>query len=163
MGELAELLKNSYEIFRGNEGVVVTQREGHLGMAYAIPRGTEDTVVDTYGPWDAAELKQVFYEQSFLVNSVLAEIQLIMSWKISQARQYIIEAYLEKRVISLDPTVSVSISVRFDQPQNYDGVLEAYRIPFVVEVDFRPVGSNKTVLFAGELRADGTGTFEPSG
>jgi hypothetical protein len=160
MGAAAELVKTAYEVFRSNEDVPISVEARKLGMAYAIPHGTEDTVVNDYGPWHGVELRQVFYEQSSLVGSVLAEIQLIMAWRFSEARQYIIEAYLDKKVLSLDPTVSVSMDVRFSQPNSYDSGLEAYEIPFVVNVDFRPIGDRKTVRYTGVLRADGTGTFD---
>ena len=92
---------------------------------------------------------------------MLAEIQMILSWRFSDARQYnIIDANLDKNVLSLDPTVSVSITVRFSQPSLFDTALEAYEIPFTVSVDFRPIGDNKTVLFRGSIRADGSGSFD---
>jgi hypothetical protein len=158
MGEVADILKAAHEIFNDGEVPITVDAHG-LGMAYAVPRGLESTVVDTYGPWYDAELRQVFYKDSAFFRSVLAEIQLILTWRYSQAQQYIIEAYLTKNVIAIDPTVSVAIRVRFDNPQLYDTVLEAYEIPFVVEVDFRPIGSNSTSIYRGTFRADGTGTF----
>jgi len=159
MGDTADILKATHEIFNGGD-VAVTIDERGLGMAYAIPRGLENVVVDSYGPWHDAEMKQVFYKQSSIVGSVLAEIQLIMSWRYSDAEQYIIEAYLTNNIISLDPTVTVKIRVRFDNPQLYDYELEAYEIPFLVEVYFDPIGSNSTTIYRGVIRADGTGTFD---
>jgi hypothetical protein len=159
MGEVADILKAVHEIF-DNGDVPVTVDERGLGMAYAVPRGLESTVVDTYAPWYDAEMRQVFYKDSAIVQSVLAEIQLILTWRYSQAQQYIIEAYLTKNIISIDPTVSVAIRVRFDNPRPYNTELEAYEIPFVVEVDFRPVGSRSTTIYRGTMRADGTGSFD---
>ena len=158
MGEVAEILKAAHEIFNNGEVRMSVDARG-LGMAYAVPRGLEGTVVDTYAPWYDAEMRQVFYKKSAIVGSVVAEIQLVLSWRHSQAQQYIIEAYLTKNVISLDPTVRVSIRVRFDNPRPYDTDLEAYEIPFTVEVDYRPVGSSSTAIYRGSIRADGTGTF----
>lgn len=159
MGDTAEILKAAHEIFDGGD-LAVTVDERGLGMAYAIPRGLEDTVIESYGPWHEAEMKQVFYKHSSIVQSVLAEIQLIMSWRYSDAEQYIIEAYLTSKVISLDPTANAKIRVRFDNPQLYDYELEAYEIPFWVEVYFDPVGSDSTTIYRGVIRADGTGTFD---
>jgi len=159
MGDVAEILKAVHEIFADGDVTVNVDSRG-LGMAYAVPRGLENTVVDTYAPWYDAEMKQVFYKDSAIFRSVLAEIQLILTWRYSQAQQYIIEAYLTKNVISIDPTVKVAIRVRFDNPRPYDTVLEAYEIPFLVEVDFKPVGSDSTTVYRGVIRANGTGTFE---
>lgn len=159
MGEVADILKAAHDIF-DNGDVAMTVDERGLGMAYAIPRGTESTVVDAYGPWYEAEVRQVFYKDSAIVRSVLAEIQLIVSWRYSQNKRYIIEGYLTKNVISVDPTAGVKIKVRFDNPRQYDTELEAYEITFVVEVDFRPWGSASTTIYRGTMRADGTGTFE---
>lgn len=160
MGEVADILKATHEIFDGGN-VTVTVDERGLGMAYAVPRGLESTTIDTYGPWHEAEMRQVFYKDSAIVQSVLAEIQLIMSWRYSEARQYIIEANLTNNVISMDPTVNVKIRVHFDNPHQYDTNLEAYEIPFRIEVNFDPfVGGHSTTLYRGVIRADGTGTFE---
>lgn len=159
MGEVADILKASHEIFAGGD-VTVTVDKRQLGMAYAIPKGSESTIIDTYGPWQSAEMKQVFYKDSAIVQSVLAEIQLIMSWRYSAAQQYIIEAYLTSNVISIDPAADVKIKVRFDNPQLYDYNIEAYEIPFQIEVNFDPVGGNSTTLYRGVTRADGTGTFD---
>ena len=159
MGDTADILKATHDIFNGGD-VTVTLDERGLGMAYAIPRGTEDTVIESYGPWHAAELTQVFYKDSSIFQSILAEIQLIMSWRYSDAEQYIVEAYLTSNVISLDPTANVKIQVRFDNPQLYDFALEAYEIPFQIEVYFDPVGSDSTTIYQGIIRADGTGTFD---
>jgi hypothetical protein len=158
MGEVVEIIKTVHDILKVNEDVPITLDARGLGMAYAIPRGSE-TNVDTFGPWHSAEVKQVFYKQSSVVGSVLAEIQLIMSWRFSEAQQYIIDANLDKNVITIDPTVSVSISVRFNQPTMFDRDLEAYEIPFSVNVDYRPVGSNSISLFRGTIRASGQGSF----
>ncbi len=158
MGEVADIIKAVHEVYNGGQ-VDVTVDGRNLGMAYAIPRGLEGTVVETYGPWREAEVKQVFYKESAIVGSVLAEIQMILTWRCSAASQYIIEAYLSNNVISIDPTVNVKIRVRFDQPQLYDTDLEAYMIPFWVEVEFRPIGSSSTTIYRGTIRADGSGTF----
>lgn len=160
MSEVAEIVKTVYEIVKVNEDIPITVENPKLGMAYAIPKGTEGTVVDDYAPWQSTDVKQVFYKQSSIVYSVLAEIQLIMSWRCSSSQQYIIEAYLDKNVISIDPTVSISISVRFNQPNLVsNGGLEAYEIPFQVSVDFRPIGDNSVTIFKGVMRADGSGEF----
>ncbi|MGW0184806.1 hypothetical protein ACWDV7_03520 [Streptomyces sp. NPDC003362] len=160
MGDFAEITKTVYEILRGSEEVPVQVDSPSLGMAYAIPKYTEDTVVDGYGPWHRAELQQVFYEESSWLGAVLAEVQLIMSWRFSEARQYIIEAYLDKRIVTLDSTVALSITVRFGQPSQYDPAWEAYEIPFHVTVEFDPVGGRSTTLYDGVVRADGSGSFE---
>jgi hypothetical protein len=162
MGDAAEILKTAYEIFNGGEPVPIDLVAPGLGMAYAIPRSTEATVVDGYGPWHSSEVKQVFYKESSIVGAVLAEIQLIMSWRYSEARQYIIEAYLDKKVIALDPTADVAIRVRFNQPSMYDDALEAYEIPFVVDVEFDPVGGDSSARYVGVIRADGSGSFDLS-
>jgi hypothetical protein len=160
MSEVADIVKTVHEIIKVNEDIPVVVENSKLGMAYAIPKGTEDSVIETYGPWQAAEVKQVFFRQSSLFGSVLAEIQMIMSWRYSAARQYIVEANLDKNVISIDPTASVSLSVRFSQPtQMPQEPLEAYEIPFQVTVDFRPVGDNSITIFHGIIRSDGTGDF----
>jgi hypothetical protein len=160
MSEVAEIVKTVHDIIKVNEDIPVVVENSKLGMAYAIPKGTEDTVIETYSPWQRAEVKQVFFRQSSFLGSVLAEIQLIMSWNYSGAKQYIVEAYLDRNVISIDPTASVSISVRFDQPRPMtQDPLEAYEIPFQVTVDFRPVGDNSITIFHGIIRADGTGHF----
>jgi hypothetical protein len=159
MSEIADILKAAHEIFNDGD-VTVSVDSRNLGMAYAIPRGLEDTVVESYGPWYDTEMKQVFYKESSIVRSVLAEIQLILTWRYSNSQQYIIEAYLTKNVITIDPTASVSIRVRFDSPRPYGDTLEAYQIPFVVEVNFDPVGGNTTTIYRGVMRTDGTGTFE---
>jgi hypothetical protein len=163
MGEVAEILKAAHEIFNTiekNGDVPITVDTRGLRMAYAVPRGLENTAADSYAPWYDAELRQVFYKDSAIVQSVLAEIQLILTWRYSQAQQYIIEAYLTKNLISIDPTVRVAIRVRFDNPQPYDTVLEAYEIPFRIEVDFRPVGAHSTTIYRGRIRADGAGMFD---
>jgi hypothetical protein len=159
MSEVADILKAAHEIFNDGDVAVTVDSRG-LGMAYAIPAGQEGTVVDTYAPWYDAEIKQVFYKESSIFGEVLAEIQLILTWRYSQAQQYIIEAYLTKNVISIDPTVSVAIRVRFDNPRLYDTILEAYEIPFFIAIDYDPIGSNSTTNYRGIIRADGTGTFE---
>jgi hypothetical protein len=129
-------------------------------MAYAIPKGTEGSVADSYGPWHNAEVKQVFYKDSSIVQAVLCEIQMILSWRYSEAQQYIIDANLSNNVIALDPTADVKMKVHFDNPSNYGGEgLEAYEIPFRVEVAWDPVGTNSTTIYRGTMRADGTGTF----
>lgn len=159
MGDVAEIIKTTYEIFSGGEDMPIVVEHPSLGMAYAIPPGTETTVAENYGPWHDVEMKQVFYEESSLLGSVLAEIQLILTWRYSEAQQYIIGAYLDKKVLALDPTASASISVRFEQPTYLDAAWEAYEIPFTVTVVFDPVGGNTTALFRGMMRADGTGSF----
>ena len=159
MSEVADILKSVHEIFNDGDVAITVDSRG-LGMAYAIPAGLETTVVDTYAPWYDAEMRQVFYKDSSVFQSVLAEVQLILTWRYSQAQQYIIEAYLTKNVISIDPTVSIAIRVRFDNPRPYDTLLEAYEIPFLITVDFDPVGSNSTTNYRGVIRANGTGTFE---
>lgn len=159
MSEVAEILKVVHDVFDGGE-LTVSVDERNLGMAYAIPRGLETTVIDTYGPWHDADVKQVFYRDSSIVRSVLAEIQMIISWRYSEASQYIVEAYFKNNVIALDPTVTMKIKIRFDQPRLCDRDLEAYEIPFNVEVDYRPIGTHSVTLYRGVIRADGTGAFE---
>jgi hypothetical protein len=162
MGDVADIIKAAHEIF-DNGDVPITVDERSLGMAYAIPNGTERTVVDAYSPWHEAEMRQVFYRESSVFGEPLAEIQLIMTWKYSEAQQYIIEAYLMKKLLTLDPTVNVKIGVRFDNPQLYDQELEAYEIPFTVTVDYHAVGATNTGIYRGKIRADGTGSFPPEG
>lgn len=159
MGEVAEILKAVHEIFNNGDVTVAVDQRG-LGMAYAIPAGLENTVVDSYAPWYDAEMRQVFYKDSSVFQSVLAEIQLILTWRYSQAQQYIIDAYLMTNVISIDPTAGVAIKVDFKKPTLYDTVLEAYEIPFFITVKFDPVGSNSQTIYQGIMRANGTGTFE---
>lgn len=159
MGSVAEIITAAYEVLDGGQ-VSLTQDERGLGMAYAIPADSVGTVVDAYGPWSDAEIREVFYKESSIFGSVLAEIQLIMTWRCSAAQQYIIEAYLTPNVISLDPTADAKIGVRFDQPQNYDYNLEAYEIPFQITVQFDPVGGDDTTVYRGRIRADGSGSVE---
>ncbi len=160
MSEIAEIVKTVHDIIKVNEDVPVIVEESRLGMAYAIPKGMEGTAVESLGPWERAEVKQVFFRQSSFLGSVLAEIQLIMSWRFNASKQYIIEAFLDKNIFSIDPTASVSISVRFNQPTlRPDDPLESYEIPFQVSVDFRPIGENSITIFHGVIRADGTGDF----
>jgi hypothetical protein len=160
MGEVADILKATHDFFDGGNLSVSVDERG-LGMAYAVPRGLESTAVDTYGPWHDAEMRQVFYRDSAIVQSVLAEIQLIMTWRYSEAQQYIIEAYLTNNVISMDPTVNVKMQVHFDNPHLYDTNLEAYEIPFRVEAKFEPlVGGKNTTNYRGVIRADGSGSFD---
>jgi hypothetical protein len=89
----------------------------------------------------------------------MAEVQFFMSWRISAARQYIIEAFLDKNIITLDPTVGLKIRVRFGNPSLFDSDLEAYEIPFIVEVEFNPFLGSSSALYRGVIRADGTSTF----
>lgn len=158
MSDIAEIMKTAHDIFDGSPLTVEVDERG-LGMAYAIPKGSEESVIDIYGPWHDAEIRQVFYKESSLLGAVLAEIQMILSWRYSAAQQYIIEAYLTPRVLSMDPTTSVKINVRFDNPQNYDFNLEAYEIPFHVHVSYDPIGEDSSTLYRGAIRADGTGSF----
>ena len=159
MGDIAEIVKTLHEVLAGNADVPVAEESKRLGMAYAIPAGTENTVIDSYAPWNDAIVRQVFYRETAL-GAVSAEIQLLMSWQYSAAQQYIVNAYLDKNVISIDPTVSASISVRFDHPRPYNVEWEAYEIPFAVTVQYDPIGSNETVVFRGGIRADGSGSLE---
>lgn len=158
MGDIAEIVKVAHEVLAGNADVPLAEETTRLGMAYAIPAGTQDTVIDGYAPWHNAVVRQVFYRETML-GAVSAEIQMIMSWRYSESRQYIISAYLDKQIKSIDPTVSISLRVRFDQPIPYDAEYEAYEIPFHVTLDYDPLGSNESVLFSGSVRADGEGTF----
>jgi hypothetical protein len=82
VGEVADVLKAAHEIFNDGDVEIIVDSRG-LGMAYAVPSGLESTVVDTYAPWYDAELRQVFYKESSVVQSVLAEIQLILTWRYS--------------------------------------------------------------------------------
>lgn len=65
MTGVVEILKAGHDIF-DNGDVIVTVDERNLGMAYAIPIGSEATVVETFGPWQSAEVRQVFFKQSLL-------------------------------------------------------------------------------------------------
>jgi hypothetical protein len=158
---VAETILNTiFKIFESGD-LQVTVDSRNLGMAYAIPKDSEQTVVQDFGPWTPCEVKQVFFRQSAL-GSPLVEIQLILSWRASTAQQYIVEAFLDKNVITLDPTVSLAIAVRFNQPELFDTDLEAFLIPFQVEVTFKPLGGlggTETRISKGTIRADGTGLF----
>jgi hypothetical protein len=154
------ILTTAFEVLKESGDVKINVDSRGLGMAYAIPQG-EPGVVDNYGPWTDAEVKQVFYQQSSILGEVLAEIQLILSWRYSAAQQYIIEANLDKNAV-ISPGVQVDISVRFGQPSIYDNDLEAYCIPFHVEIKFKPlIGDTQIFNSKGQIRADGTGTFPP--
>lgn len=154
------ILSTFFKIFE-NGDLQVTVDSRNLGMAYAIPPSSEQSVVAEFSPWTPCEVKQVFFRQG-LLGAPMAEIQLVLSWRVSAARQYIVEAFLDKNVIVLDPTVSVAIAVRFNQPEVIDAVLEAFQIPFTVEVTFKPLGGlggTETRLSRGVISADGTGSF----
>ncbi len=160
MSEVADIVKTAYEIFKDNQNVEIKVANPSLGMAYAIPKGSESTVFDDYGPWLSAEMKNVFYRQSAL-GAVMAEIQLILSWKYSQAKQYIVEVYLDKNIIgSLDTTHHTSIDVRFEHPQQIGNDIDEYKIPFLITVNFGNFLGAEDEIYKGEMRADGTGTFE---
>jgi hypothetical protein len=159
MSDTADLVKTAFEVFAGQAAVPVEVPQPGLGLVYAIPRGSEQTAPDDYGPWTPADVKQVFYRESSVVGSVLAEIQMVVRWRYSAAQQYIINVGFDSNVISLDPTTDVNIKVEFDTPTQYDGELEAYLIPFHVTVLFDPVGGSSTTVFHGLIRADGTGEF----
>lgn len=158
MGDLADILKATHEIFKGSTALSVSSNG--LGMSYAIPKGSEDTVVDTFGPWKKAELRQVFYRET-LLGGVAAEIQFIMSWKYSAAEQYIFGVEVIPKKLGLDPTVDLDIKVQFHHPELYDFNLEAYEIPFTITVEYNPIGGGETVLYRGTVRANGTGEFPP--
>ncbi|MFB7620593.1 hypothetical protein [Kitasatospora sp. NPDC056181] len=156
---MADIIKAAHDIFNNGDVPVTVDARG-LGMAYAIPSGSDGTVVDTYAPWHSAEQKQVFFRQSSVLGEVLAEIQLLLTWKYSEAQQYIIEAFLAPNLLALDSTVNVKIGVRFDNPQLYDTQLEAYEIPITVTVDCSAIGAHNTEIFRGTIRADGNGSFD---
>jgi hypothetical protein len=157
--EVAEILKAVHDIF-DDGNVTVTVDERNLGMAYAIPRGSEATVVETFSPWTRAEHPQVFFRESAL-GAPMVEAQLIVSWRFSAARQYIIEAFVDCNVIHLDSTASLQIRVRFNNPSLFDTVLEAFEIPFQVEVTFKPLLGTEMHVMRGIIRADGTSEFNP--
>lgn len=152
------ILKGIFTLMSTDSDVDVKVDNRGLGMAYGIPSGTEQSAVNDYGPWSDASIKQVFYRQSAL-GSTLAEVQLILSWQCSSAQQYIINANLDKNVLTLDPTVNLGITVRFDQPELYDSELEAYRIRFTVEIKFNPLLGMETEVSQGYIQADGSGVF----
>lgn len=160
MSATETILNTVFKIFDGgNVPIAVDSR--NLGMAYAIPPGSEQSVVQDFGPWTPGELKQVFYRQGAL-GEALAEVQLVLTWRTSAAQQYIVEAFLDKNVINLDPTVRLSIAVRFNQPENIGGDLEAFQIPFQVEVTYKTLagfGATETRISRGVMRADATGEF----
>ncbi|MEV7558947.1 hypothetical protein [Streptomyces sp. NPDC089795] len=158
MGDLADIIKETHEIFKGSTALTVSS--SGLGMAYAIPQGSEDTVVDTFGPWKKAEQRQVFFRET-LLGAVAAEIQFILSWKCSAAEQYIFGVEIIPKKLSLDPTVDLDIQVKFHHPEPYDFELEAYEIPFTITVEYNPIGGDETVIYRGTVRANGTGEFPP--
>jgi len=154
------ILETVFKLFDGGD-VAVTVDSRNLGMAYAIPSGQEQSVVEDFGPWTRCEMKQVFFRQGAL-GAPMAEVQFVLSWRVSAANQYIVEAFLDKNIITLDPTVGLALAIRFNQPELLDGDLESFKIPFQVEVTFKPlkgIGGTETRLSQGEIRADGTGSF----
>lgn len=153
------IVKTVFALVRNSQDVNIELDDRGLGMAYAIPKGSAETVVADYGPWKDADIKQVFYQQSDLVFEPLADIQLILNWRYSEAHQYIVDATLEKRG-NIAMGCKLSIKVRFKQPDIYDHELDAYVIPFTVEVDFSPpIGNTRFFRSSGFIRADGTGNF----
>jgi hypothetical protein len=160
MAAVETILETIFKIFESGD-LQVTVDSRNLGMAYAIPKDSEQSVVQDFGPWTPCEVKQVFFRQGAL-GAPMVEVQLILSWRVSAARQYIVEAFLDKNVITLDPTVKLAIAIRFNQPELFDADLEAFSIPFQVEVTFKPlggIGGTETRISKGAIRADGTGTF----
>ncbi|SRR6266403_1252755 len=154
------ILTTFFKIFDGGD-VQFTVDSRNLGMAYAIPRGSEQSVVEDFGPWTECQEKQVFYRQG-LLGETLAEIQLVMSWRITPAKQYVVEVFLDKNIICLDPTVRLSIAVRFNQPEPTGDMLEAYVIPFQVEITYKSLqglGGTESKISRGVIRADGSGSF----
>lgn len=157
MSEVAEILKTVHDIFdNGEVSVVVDERK--LGMAYAVPRGLETTAVETFGPWQRGEVRQVFFKPG-LLGAPMAEVQFILSWRFSAARQYVVDAFMDKKIISIDPTAGLKITVRFNSPSMFESPLEAYEIPFAVEVIFNPLFGSSSALYRGVIRADGTSEF----
>ena len=159
MSEIAALAQTLYKVFDGQAGVPVHVAEPMLGMAYAIPAGTEQTAAQDYAPWTPAEVKQVFYRETAL-GAVSAEVQMILRWRWSASGQYIINAAFAVNAIYLDPSVNVSIDVSFDTPTPYNTEWEAFEIPFHVSILFDPLLGSSTTALDGVIRADGTGAFE---
>lgn len=158
MGEVADIIKSVHDIFDNRDVPIEVDSRG-LGMAYAVPAGLESTVVDTYAPWYQAEVRQNFYRET-LLGFRLVDLNLILSWRYSEAQQYIVDVYLDK-TIEKDPTVGLTIKVRFETPQLYDTVLEAYEIPFVVMIHSSTIDGSADNRYSGTIRADGSGTFHP--
>jgi hypothetical protein len=160
MSTAETILSTAFKIFdRGDVPVAMDARR--LGMAYAIPRGSAPGAVQAFGPWTPGELSQVFVRQGAL-GEALVEVQLVLSWRASAARQYIVEAFLDKKIFNLDPTVRLAIAVRFSQPEDAGGEPRAFRIPFQVEVTSRApagFGATQTRISRGVMRADATGEF----
>lgn len=159
MGEVAEVLKTVYEVLSKSQSVPVQLDGRNLGMAYAIPRGLEQSAAESYSPWSENSVANTFIRHSSVFGEVLADLTLTMSWKTHEAQQYIINVNLDVQVNAVDPTTDVGVVVRFDQPTLYDTSLEAYEITYRVEVTYDPVGGFETAAFAGAIRADGSGTF----
>jgi hypothetical protein len=156
MGDAAEIIKSVHELFKGSD-VPIQVDERRLGMAYAVPRGTEDTVVESYGPWHEAELTQTFGAESTPFGTTLVDMDVIVTWRYSDARQYIVDVYVDKRIRALAPTVDLAITARVSRPQLYDSNLEAYEIPFRIEISYRPLGTVTNAVLTGVVRADGSG------
>jgi len=159
MSAAETILKTVFTVLSADNTIDVEVDNRGLGMAYAVPAGTAATAVDDYSPWSDAEVRQVFYRQSAL-GSTMAEVQLVLSWQYSGAQQYIVNVSVDKNA-TVAPSVKVGVRVSFFQPTPYTDDLEAYRIPFTVDVTFTPLFGSETVSSKGYLQADGTGSFPP--
>lgn len=159
MGDVADIIKTTYEILSGSQEVAVELDGRNLGMAYAVPKGMETTAAEIFSPWTENSVDNTFIRESAIFGTTLADITMTMSWKTHVAQQYIINAYLDVKVNGIDPTTDVSVKVRFDQPTLFDVELEAYQITYRVQVVFDPVGGMETAVYQGVIRADGFGTF----
>lgn len=159
VSEVAGIIKTTYDVLTNSQDVPVQLDSNNLGMAYAVPKGLEATAAATYSPWTENSVDNTFHANSSVFGETLVDIWMTLSWKTHEAQQYIINANLDKQVNYIDPTTSVSIKVRFDQPTLYDVEWEAYEISYNIELTYDPVGGFSTVRYAGSLRADGTGTF----
>lgn len=160
MSDVADIIKTTHEILHAGQDVPIVVDARNLGMAYAIPRGSDSTVAGDYSPWSPSEISGSFSRQSAVTGLDIVRIKLILSWRYSQAQQYIIDAFLDKEWVHRDPGADVSITVRFSQPTLYDVVLEAYQIPYIIDVYYAaPVGEANSSRYEGYIQADGEGTM----
>lgn len=156
MASAAGTLTAVYTIYKSGDVTIKTD-EPNLGMAYAVPRGTEQSVVDDYGPWQEAQLSEHLVADSSIFGTTLLDLELIVSWRFSQAHQYIIDANVSKIIRTLGPAADLTITARFSPPMLYDRDLEAYEIPFEIDILFSPIGTPCNALLSGFIRADGSG------
>jgi hypothetical protein len=159
MSEVAEILKVAHELIKDGDKAKVQVDKNNLGMAYAIPFGSEKTVVNDYSPWKKATLRQVFYDRDAIFGGTISEIWLYLEWKCSQSGQYIIEVFLDPVIKYETSVASSSMDVRFSQPVMFDKEYEAWEISFDAFVNlFSPEG-RVNAKYSGTIRADGTGEF----